>query len=371
MRRLAESTARVALLLCVAMAAGGADWAVPNTAGQRVPDQRRVPEQREPTQRASVQRRPEYPLFAERILAQRVADEGAADERARYDRAHDERVQPPSSEGRAMRDAAITGAAPDDADPRRSANLAREESLPTSATPGPLPRDADRKPVRATGPTGLMPLRLSDGATRSEGSAYLDQGDAPYRIETAGTESNTLDTGPPSDDGIPLAPPSGSRNTAPGTATPVTPTKALTTVLASLGVVLGLFLLVVWFTRRALPKAVGGLPSEVVEVIGRAPLANRQQMSLVRIGHKLVLLSVTQHGAESLTEITDPDEVNRLCGICRAGQPGSISATFRQVLGQMSSQSRWDGANEGRGGEPSDASERGAGQSLIRQAQRR
>jgi flagellar biogenesis protein FliO len=348
MRRRSKSTARVALLLIVVVAACGADWAEPSAEGTKGLEQRRAPEQREPdpsasAQRASTQRRRDYPALADRILAQRVADESATRASATLQRVQDEREQPTTSEGRAMRDAAITGTTPDNTD----------------------------KPVRGTGPTGPMPLRLSHDAARPDRTDYVEPSGPLDGRETAGAQSDVLGAESNGGDGIPLAPPSGSRRSEPGKATPVTPTKALTTVLASLGVVLGLFLLVVWFTRRALPKAVGGLPSEVVEVIGRAPLANRQQMSLVRIGHKLVLLSVTQHGAESLTEITDPDEVNRLCGICREGQPGSISATFRQVLGQMSSEPRWEGGDRRRGGEPSDATQRGAGPSPIRQAERR
>jgi hypothetical protein len=57
-------------------------------------------------------------------------------------------------------------------------------------------------------------------------------------------------------------------------------------------------------------------------------------MQLIRLGNKLILLSVTPSGAETLTEITDIDEVNRLAGLCQQGRSGSISATFRQVLSQ-------------------------------------
>ena len=76
------------------------------------------------------------------------------------------------------------------------------------------------------------------------------------------------------------------------------------------------------------------LPGEVFESLGRAPLTGRQQMQLIRLGNKLVLLSVTPTGAETLTEITDIDEVNRLAGLCQQGRSGSISDTFRQVLSQ-------------------------------------
>jgi flagellar biosynthetic protein FliO len=106
-------------------------------------------------------------------------------------------------------------------------------------------------------------------------------------------------------------------------------------VLGSLAVVLGLFFLVAWLTRRVRPKGSQSLPKEAVEVLGRLPLAGRQQMHLVRVGGKLLLVSVSPTGAETLTEITDPAEVERLAGLCQMSQPGSISATFRQVLSQF------------------------------------
>jgi hypothetical protein len=48
-----------------------------------------------------------------------------------------------------------------------------------------------------------------------------------------------------------------------------------------------------------------------------------------------LLVSVTPAGVETLTEVTDPDEVAHLAGLCRQSQPGSSSAAFRQVFSQM------------------------------------
>jgi hypothetical protein len=79
----------------------------------------------------------------------------------------------------------------------------------------------------------------------------------------------------------------------------------------------------------------GSLPSEVFEVLGRAPLANHQQAQLVRCGSKLLLVSVnaTSGGVRTLTEITDPAEVDRLIDLCRQVR-GSRAATARQACRQ-------------------------------------
>jgi flagellar biogenesis protein FliO len=106
----------------------------------------------------------------------------------------------------------------------------------------------------------------------------------------------------------------------------------------SLAVVLGLFLTIVWFSRKLSPPGQAPLPKEAVELLGRAPLGARQQMQLVRLGNKLVLLAVTATGAESLAEVTEPTEVERLTALCRRGQPGSSSAAFTQLLGQIGSE---------------------------------
>jgi len=109
--------------------------------------------------------------------------------------------------------------------------------------------------------------------------------------------------------------------------------KPLATGTASLGLVLGLFLLVVWSVRRGVPKGAGLLPAEAVEVLGRAPISGRQQMHLVRCGNKLVLLSATGAGVETLTEISDPVEVARLQEICR--HTTTPASALKRLFGRM------------------------------------
>ena len=99
--------------------------------------------------------------------------------------------------------------------------------------------------------------------------------------------------------------------------------------------VLGLFFIVAWSMRRTTPGSCSILPAEVVEVLGRAPLTSRQQVHLIRLGSKLVLVCVAPEGVEALGEITDPVEVDRLAGMCRQSQPNSATTLFRQTLRQF------------------------------------
>jgi hypothetical protein len=71
---------------------------------------------------------------------------------------------------------------------------------------------------------------------------------------------------------------------------------------------------------------------------------------LLRCGQKLLLVSLTPAGAETLTEVTDPQEVDRLAGLCRQAHPQSATAAFRQVFQQFASPgaARTPGGRRGR-----------------------
>jgi flagellar biogenesis protein FliO len=115
-------------------------------------------------------------------------------------------------------------------------------------------------------------------------------------------------------------------------------------MFAALGVVIGLFLGGVALLRRGLPKPARVLPTEAVEVLGRLPFPGRQQGHLIRVGNKIALVSFSTGGADSLLEITDPAEVDRLAGLCRQQDTHSATTSFRSVveqfLGDRSSRSR-------------------------------
>jgi flagellar biogenesis protein FliO len=134
-----------------------------------------------------------------------------------------------------------------------------------------------------------------------------------------------------------LAPRSeGSRsNAGPRKPAATSPGNVLGTVAGSLGVVLGLFLLIVWCSRRFSASGAAALPKEAIELLGRSPLTARQQMQLLRVGNKLLLVAVSPIGAETLTEISDATEVEHLLALCRRDQPGSSTAAFRQALAQL------------------------------------
>jgi flagellar biogenesis protein FliO len=117
------------------------------------------------------------------------------------------------------------------------------------------------------------------------------------------------------------------------------PTKTISTVFSSLALVLGVFLFLVWLVKRAHPKSAAILPRDVVEVFGRAPITPRQSVHVVRFGSKVLLLAVSPTGIESLAEVDEPAEAERLIGLCQQAQPSSVTNSFRQILAQISNES--------------------------------
>jgi hypothetical protein len=57
---------------------------------------------------------------------------------------------------------------------------------------------------------------------------------------------------------------------------------------------------------------------------------------LLRVGNKLVLVALTPGGAETLTEVTDPAEVDRLMGLCQQTDRHSTTKAFEQVFQSLS-----------------------------------
>ncbi len=174
--------------------------------------------------------------------------------------------------------------------------------------------------------------------TSAPGDANLYRAAGPAASYAAASAARNPLPPPRRDAPIPLLP-AGRSGRAEAARRPLEQLPSLAPMASGLAIVLGLFLAAAWVFRRAAPKAATLLPGEVVEILGRAPLAGRQQMHLLRCGNKLLLVSVTPAGAETLTEVTDPSEVDRLAGLCRQAHAQSATVAFRQVFQQLGARS--------------------------------
>lgn len=104
------------------------------------------------------------------------------------------------------------------------------------------------------------------------------------------------------------------------------------TMFTSLLVVITLFFAFIFMLKKANGGNASELPADVFQVLGTSRLAGRHSLFLLRLGQKLVLVHAGSGEVQAITEVTDPIEVDRLCGSCEENQPNSISQSFKQVL---------------------------------------
>ena len=117
-----------------------------------------------------------------------------------------------------------------------------------------------------------------------------------------------------------------------GAAIEATQSELMRVGLPLLGVVTLMIAIGIVVRRVGGPLARGGRPSGVLEVLGRYPIARGQQLVLLRLVNRVVLLHQSRNGLSTLSEITDADEVAallaRIEAATRSGQPGR----FRGLL---------------------------------------
>lgn len=239
----------------------------------------------------------------------------------------------------------------------RFGRLADTEGLSASATETGGPRIAREGAPSPRGASGLVRPSIHETPDRDVSSVQPVSHTAPVDRSGADQEDGTgiasgdLEAAPEPADSAPaesesdgergfpsLNPPDRRGSGDAGRIPSAEGMGAVVTVISSLAVVLGLFFITAWMLRRTGSGGLATLPGDVFEPLGRAPLSSRQQVHLLRCGPKLILVSVTPDGAETLTEIDDPDDVTRLTGLCKANQSGSATAAFRQVLHQFAGQ---------------------------------
>jgi flagellar biogenesis protein FliO len=103
---------------------------------------------------------------------------------------------------------------------------------------------------------------------------------------------------------------------------------------ALLAVILLIFLLR-WFGKVFFPAATGKAQSRVVEVVSRSPLAPKQQVMLLRVGKRLLVVGDSAGQLSTLSEITDPDEVASMVGQLREEKSTPVAA-FGSLFGRFS-----------------------------------
>jgi flagellar biogenesis protein FliO len=99
-----------------------------------------------------------------------------------------------------------------------------------------------------------------------------------------------------------------------------------------LGAVISLILFFKWGARRFMPGGVASGHSRAIQVISRTVVSPKQQLMLVKVGRRLVLVANTGAGMNSICEIRDEQEVAELLGQVSAEQGDSVSKAFGSLF---------------------------------------
>jgi flagellar biogenesis protein FliO len=104
-----------------------------------------------------------------------------------------------------------------------------------------------------------------------------------------------------------------------------------------LALALGIVLTTIFVTHRlwkrlGMPGA-GGKGSGALQVVSRLSVSSKQQVLLIRVGRRLVLVGNCGTQMNPLCEISDPEETAGILGQAATQREGSVSSMFDTVLG--------------------------------------
>jgi flagellar biogenesis protein FliO len=107
---------------------------------------------------------------------------------------------------------------------------------------------------------------------------------------------------------------------------------SFTRVTLALGAVVSLILAFRWGARRFMIGGAATGHSRAVQVISRTIVSPKQQLMLVKVGRRLVLVANTAAGMNAICEIRDEQEVADLLGQVSADQGDSVTRAFGSLF---------------------------------------
>ena len=105
-------------------------------------------------------------------------------------------------------------------------------------------------------------------------------------------------------------------------------------VLGALAAVLGLIFLLRWCSRFFFPTMAGRRATRAVEVLARAPISPKQQIMLIRVGRRVLVVGDSGVQMNSLCEVSDPDEVAALVGQLQDERLAPAARAFGSMFGR-------------------------------------
>lgn len=89
-----------------------------------------------------------------------------------------------------------------------------------------------------------------------------------------------------------------------------------------LGVILVGFIVGVRLWKKSQQRGDNRLVSGMIEVLGQHPLDSKHMIRLVRVGQRILVLGCSSEGIQTLSEVTEPDEIALLLGHGGVAQSG-------------------------------------------------
>lgn len=102
--------------------------------------------------------------------------------------------------------------------------------------------------------------------------------------------------------------------------------------ITALGVVISLIFAMRLVMNKLSGRAVMGGRTGIVEVLSRTSISPRNQIMLLRLGQRIIVVSEGPNGVRTLANLDDPDEVAGLLTTINSSKPGSITQSFNQLL---------------------------------------
>jgi flagellar biogenesis protein FliO len=111
-------------------------------------------------------------------------------------------------------------------------------------------------------------------------------------------------------------------------------------VILALAIVLGLIFALRWIGRKYFPSIAGPRGHGAVRVLSRTPITPKQQVLLMHVGRRVIVVADNGTQMSPLSEIRDPDEVAQLIGQVTSTAPaGAFESTFTKAQESFEEQS--------------------------------
>lgn len=102
------------------------------------------------------------------------------------------------------------------------------------------------------------------------------------------------------------------------------------------GVLAGIIAVILFGSRlwkKHGPRLSSSIPTEAIDILGKRNVDSRQSIYLIRLGSRIIVVGSTANGLQTLSEVTDPVEVDYLAGLCKQqAEESNVAQSFRSLF---------------------------------------